>query len=88
MPNLDIQALNDLNISKDAQLKMHLQSNFYPHLPEFVIKTFINAFIQYWNYDIDIKELENELSSVYKGSLSDYGFYNFLNDDDLIEEVK
>jgi len=83
MPNLDIQALNDLNISKESQLRMHLQGNFYPHLPEFVVITFINAFKRYWDYHIDINELQRELSNVYTGDLSDFGFYNFLNDDDI-----
>jgi len=83
MPNLDIQALNDLNISKESQLRLHLTTNFFPNLPQFVVKTFIDAFKQYWNYDIDIRELEDELAIVYKGSLSDYGFWNFLNDEDL-----
>ena len=83
MPNLDIEALNDLNISKENQLKMHLQGNFYPPLPDFVITTFINAFKRYWDNHMDIDELKRELQTVYIGDLSDYGFYNFLNDNDL-----
>jgi hypothetical protein len=85
MPNLDIEALNDLNISKESQLRMHLKGNFYPHLPDFVITTFLNAFKRYWDYHIDIDELKRELSNVYTGNLSDYGLWNFLNDDDLEE---
>ena len=86
MANLDIEALNNLNMSKQEQLSFHLRSNFYPQLPDFVITTFINAFKRYWDYLIDIEELQIELSTVYNGDLSQYGFYNFLNDEDLEED--
>jgi hypothetical protein len=69
---------------KAASLNMHLSSNFYPPLPAYVKKIFIDAFNLYWSYMIDINQLEKELSRVYKGGLDQYGFYNYLNDDDLI----
>ena len=70
---------------KANSLNMHLSANFYPPLPEYVKKIFIDAFNLYWAYMIDIDQLQKELSRVYKGTLDQYGFYNYLNEDDLIE---
>ena len=64
-------------------LQMHLTANFYPPLPDFVKKIFADAFNMYWARMIDIDGLAKELSRVYRGSLYDYGFWNYLNEEDL-----
>jgi len=76
--------LKDLNFDNYSALSIHLNSNFYPPLPSFVKKIFLDAFQSYWAELIDIDELQKELSRVYKGGLDQYGFYNFLNEEDLI----
>tara|TARA_R110000868_G_scaffold364259_1_gene627115 strand:- start:287 stop:544 length:258 start_codon:yes stop_codon:yes gene_type:complete len=77
------QDLDDLNISQYDSLNIHLTSNFYPPLPGTVKKIFLDAFNLYWAFQIDINQLEKELSRVYTGGLGRYGFDSFLNDDDL-----
>lgn len=77
------QDLDDLNISQYDSLNIHLTSNFYPPLPGTVKKIFLDAFNLYWAYQIDINQLEKELSRVYTGGLDRYGFDSFLNEDDL-----
>lgn len=64
-------------------LSMHLSANFYPPIPAEVKKVFLDAFNMYWAGQIDITGLETELSRVYRGSLTDYGFYNYLLEADL-----
>jgi len=76
--------LKDLNFDNYSALSIHLNSNFHPPLPSFVKKIFLDAFQSYWAELIDIDELQKELSRVYKGGLDQYGFYNFLNEEDLI----
>ena len=77
---------NSINLGLDRYqaLSFHLTGNFYPPLPTYVKKIFLDAFQLYWAYSIDIDQLQKELSRVYKGGLDQYGFDNFLNDDDLI----
>lgn len=73
------------NLGLADSLGMHLSSNFYPPLPGTVKKVFIDAFNQYWSGLIDSHQLSVELSRVYRGSLYDYGFGNYLIHD--IEET-
>ena len=71
------------SVGRADSLQMHLSSNFYPPMPSEVKKIFGDAFNQYWAGMIDITGLEKELSRVYRGSLNDYGFWNYLNEEDL-----
>jgi hypothetical protein len=72
-------------MNKSQSLKLHLDSNFYPPLPETFKNKFIEVFETYWK-DGDINWLEKTLNKLgYKGSLNDYGFFNYLNDEDLYE---
>jgi len=80
----DIIYFNE-HVGKAKSLELHLTNNFYPPLPAAVKKIFLDAFNLYWNFEIDLGRLEKELSRVYKGGLDQYGFYHYLNDDDLIE---
>lgn len=64
-------------------LQLHLGANFYPPLPGQVKKIFGDAFNMYWAGMIDVDGLQKELSRVYTGSLFDYGFDNYLNEEDL-----
>ena len=71
--------------TKSMQLRLHLDSNFYPPLPDTFKYSFIEVFEKYWESG-DIIWLQTALSKIgYKGSLNDYGFYNFLNDEDIYE---
>jgi len=63
-------------------LALHLSANFYPPIPSEVKKIFLDAFNMYWAGLIDIDGLIKELSRVYKGSLNQYGFYNYLLEGD------
>jgi hypothetical protein len=67
-------------------LQIHLSSNFYPPMPNEVKKVFGDAFNMYWARMIDIDGLSKELSRVYRGSLGDYGFWNYLNEEDLEDD--
>lgn len=73
------------NFGQYESLSLHLTSNFYPPLPSEVKKVFLDGFNQYWAGLIDLNGLSKELSRVYKGTLDQYGFFNYLNQDDLIE---
>lgn len=66
-----------------SSLELHLGANFYPPLPGTVKKIFLDGFNQYWAGLIDIDQLGQELKRVYKGSLYDYGFDNYLIHEDF-----
>ncbi len=68
-----------------AGLEFHLSTAFYPPLPIHVKRAFIEVFTEYWNYDIDIENLPDELleRAGYKGGLDQYNFCQFLNPEDL-----
>jgi hypothetical protein len=55
-------------------------------MPNEVKKVFGDAFNMYWARMITIDGLAKELSRVYTGSLGDYGFWNYLNVEDLQED--
>ena len=69
-------------VGKYDSLQMHLSTNFFPSLPGEVKKIFGDAFNQYWAGQIDFEGLEKEVSRVYRGSLYDYGFWNYLHEGD------
>ena len=85
MSKQDLIEYTTENFGRAKSLEIHLSANFYPPLPSFVKQIFVDAFNQYWSGLTDINGLEKELSRVYKGSLNDYGFYNYLNEEDLEE---
>jgi len=85
MSKQDLIEYTTENFGRAESLKLHLSANFYPPLPSFVKQIFVDAFNQYWSGLTDIDGLQQELSRVYRGSLNDYGFYNYLNEDDLVE---
>ena len=70
---------------KSMQLKLHLDCNFYPPLPNSFKDSFVEVFEKYWEGG-DAEWLQTALSNIgYRGSLNDYGFYNFLNDEDTYD---
>ena len=72
-------------MNRSQSLKLHLDSNFYPPLPESFKFKFVEVFEKYWDAG-DINWLQEALSKIgYKGSLNDYGFFNFLNEEDVYE---
>ena len=85
MSKQDLIEYTTENFGRAKSLEIHLSANFYPPLPNFVKQIFVDAFNQYWSGLTDINGLEKELSRVYRGSLNDYGFYNYLNEEDLEE---
>jgi len=66
-------------------LQFHLSTAFYPPLPAKVRDLFVEAFQGYWDHDYDMDFLESKLrtDAGYMGSLSDYNFWQFLNEEDL-----
>jgi len=83
MSKQDLIEYTTEHFGRAQSLEIHLSSNFYPPLPGFVKKIFLDAFNLYWAHKIDINDLEKELSRVYKGGLDQYGFFNYLNEEDL-----
>jgi len=72
-------------MNKSQSLKLHLDSNFYPPLPETFKNKFVEVFEEYWNAG-DIDWLQTSLNEIgYKGDLNSYGFFNFLNEEDVYE---
>ena len=68
-----------------AGLSFHLETAFYPPLPLYTRTQFIKVFERYWGYEIDIDQLSNQLrqDAGYTGSLNDYNFWQFLNEEDF-----
>ena len=67
---------------KEFALKLHLQTNFYPSHPKWVVDRFVKSFKKYWIHR-DLEKLNKSLSDIYSCDWSRYGFYNFLNKGDL-----
>jgi len=86
MSKQDLIEYTTENFGKAQSLELHLSANFYPPLPSYVKKIFVDAFNLYWSGMTDINGLQKELSRVYRGTLDQYGFYNYLNEDDLMED--
>ena len=66
--------------TKEQGLSMHIQTNFYPPHPSYVVKSMKEGFNKYWNGEIDLTELQKfcylrDLDGLYKY------FGGFLNDD-------
>lgn len=70
---------------KERGFETHMRANFFPPHPEWVIQRFLDAFKKYWEYNINLDGLTEELSDIYSGDWNSYGFANFLNEEDLIE---
>lgn len=66
-------------------LQFHLDSAFYPPLPMEIKHAFIQAFEDYWDFEIDINELKQRLrdDAGYQGDLGSYNFWQFLNEEDI-----
>ena len=70
-------------MNRSQSLKLLLDNNFYPPLSESFKFKFVEVFEKYWEAG-DINWLQEALSKIgYKGDL--YGFYNFLNKEDIYE---
>ena len=70
------------NQGKEFALRFHLQTNFYPKHPKWVVDRFVKSFKKYWKHK-DLEKLNKSLSDIYSCDWSRYGFYNFLNKGDL-----
>ena len=46
-----------LDLSKEDALKIHLQSNFYPPHPSYVVESTIEGFNKYWKDEIELDKL-------------------------------
>ena len=57
-------------MNKSQSLKLHLDSNFYPPLPETFKNKFVEVFEKYWDAG-DIDWLQEALNKIgYKGDLN------------------
>lgn len=45
-------ALAETDLSMEAQLSIHLQSNFYPSVPQSMVQPCVEAIEAYWNDDV------------------------------------
>ncbi len=72
-------------VGLESSLHFHLSVNFYPPLPGVVKEAFVGAFRDYWNGGVTIPELQAKLKDEagYIGSLGQYDFEQFLNQEDL-----
>jgi hypothetical protein len=70
---------------RKAGLKFHLDTAFYPPLPDFVKRAMIETFEEYWLNLIPIGNLDWELKerAGYTGGVGNYNFYMFLNEEDF-----
>jgi len=73
---------------RQAGLEFHLQTAFYPPLPSPVREAFVEVFNEYWDYDLDIDGLQEQLKerAGYVGDISSHNLPQFLNEDDLDED--
>jgi hypothetical protein len=72
-------------MNRSQSLKLHLDVNFYPPLSETFKNKFVEVFEKYWE-EGDIDWLQTSLNKIgYKGDLNSYGFFNFLNEEDVYE---
>jgi len=72
-------------LGKAQGLSQHLTTAFYPPLPGYVKAAFIEVFSEYWNGDIDVSDLDQQLAdrAYYTGGVGSYNFWQFLNPEDL-----
>ena len=66
-------------------LDFHLSTAFYPPLPDYVKEAFIRVFVDYWEGDIDVTDLNDQLAdrAYYTGGIEQYNFWQFLKEEDL-----
>jgi hypothetical protein len=70
-------------MKKAHNLRIHLDSNFYPPLPGEFKNKFVSIFEKYWERG-DIDWLQSALNKIgYKGSLDQYGFDMYINEEDF-----
>ena len=72
-------------LGRKGGLEIHLSTSFYPPLPDHVKEAFVAAFEGYWNGDYDLEYLESKLrtDAGYLGSVGDYNFWQYINEEDL-----
>ena len=72
-------------VGKQAGLAFHLETAFYPLLPDQVRQGFMSVFTEYWNHQLDFKDLNQALSdrAWYTGGWEKYNFHMFINKEDL-----
>ncbi len=70
---------------KKIGLMFHLTTAFYPAISHPVQKAMMDAFILYWDGEIDLEELDLQLinKAGYFGGLERFGFHHFLNTEDI-----
>ena len=70
---------------KKVGLAFHLETAFYPPLPDPVRQAFMKAFTKYWEGEYDLEDQADDLreNAGYIGGLHQYNLYQFLNKEDL-----
>jgi len=81
----------ELDITKAKGLEYHLQGNFYPPHPRYVVDDIINAFKKFWKdrregeYKITLEQLADECHLTSVDGLINYfeSFINWEDEEDL-----
>lgn len=67
--------------SREAGLRMHCQTNFFPPHPKYVVDKIVESFNKYWKGEMTTDELYKECYLRQKDGLYRY-FESFLNEED------
>lgn len=70
---------------KKVGLAFHLETAFYPPIPQQTRVALMDVFTEYWEGDLPLEDLDQALAARagYMGGVSSYNFHMFLNDEDL-----
>ena len=69
------------SLGRKGGLFAHLETNFFPPLPEFVVNSTMKGFLDYWNGKIDTEELTKKCYLRDIDGL--YRYYSMFLDEDV-----
>lgn len=72
-------------LGRENGLRTHLQCNFYPRLPDFVVDAFVEVFKEHWDGKLPVEALNAALAerAYYTGGIEKYDFWQFINEEEL-----
>ena len=69
-----LHTVNCLNINKENSLRYHLQGNFYPQHPDYIVNRITTMFKAYWRNRINEDTLKKYM---FNKIISESGFYRY-----------